>query len=426
VKKNRTVPIFSWIPMVIVFGMILAGCGSGQKSTSIDSEPAPFRSVPEFHDVTLRGEMGTRLAAATANLLTRFDRYPLESYRASAAGTPGALWWDWPGDQIGRMLSAMHVAEGNGWTTVLRLREAVAEVVLPLQTGHGNFGPELPLDQTDARLISGNAFALRGLMDAYEDTGEERFLEAGRRLGRYFEATFETWKEKGEGGPVHEFYGHCLDGLVKLYELGGDPWALDLAERIGARAGRTSHTHHSLSLYRGVIDLFRVTGDTRLLDKAADYLKWCRECRIVTGGLPENMPSYYQDEGCALADYLVVNLMMFSATGKDEFLDDAEHVLVNHFFMNQFHTGGFGHRLFGREGMAGLGRPVWERESRLLLYLGAVGPRAGRAVYRHPAGRSRRNQSLSGSRSGAAGPRCEARDQERFPGDEPGCPDRPV
>ncbi len=244
------------------------------------------RNMARFEDVTFRSELGTRFGAATANLLTRSDRYRLESYRASAAGTPGALWWDWPGDQIGRMLSAMHVAQGYGWSTAPRLRAAVADLVLPLQTGHGNFGPELPLDQTDARLISGNAFALRGLMDAYEDTSEERFLKAARKLGRYFEATYETWKEKGEGGPVHEFYGHCLDGLVKLYELGGDSWALDLAKKIGRRAGRTSHTHHSLSLYRGVIDLYRVTGDTRLLDKAADYLEWCRECRIVTGGLP--------------------------------------------------------------------------------------------------------------------------------------------
>jgi DUF1680 family protein len=52
--------------------------------------------------------------------------------------------------------------------------------------------------------------------------------------------------------------------------------------------------------------------------------------------------------------------MLFSATGKDEFLDDAEHVLVNHFFMNQFHTGGFGHRLFGADIVGGKGWQGWE------------------------------------------------------------------
>jgi len=346
--------------LLVILGLI--GCSTTGKGPERDSPAgtAAARSTARFQDITLRGELGTRWAAATANLLTRPDRYSLDSYRANASGTAGALWPDWPGDQFGRMYSVMHVAEGYGWTTVPALRQAIAGVVLPLQTEDGNFGPRLALDQRDSRIISGNAFALRGLMDAYEDTRDSRYLEAARRLARYYEATFTTWKEKGEGEPVHEFYGHCLDGLVRLYELGEDEWALDLAKRIGERAGRTSHTHHSLSLYRGVIDLYRVTGDARLLEKAEDYLKWCRESQIVTGGLPENMPAYYQDEGCALADYLVVNLMMFSVTSRDEFLDDAEHVLVNHLFMNQFITGGFGHRLFAPDVIGGKGWQGWE------------------------------------------------------------------
>lgn len=345
--------------LLVILG--LGGCSTTGKGPEGDSPAGTaVRSIARFQDITLRGELGTRWAAATANLLTRPDRYSLDSYRANATGTPGALWPDWPGDQFGRMYSVMHVAEGYGWTTVPPLRRAVADVVLPAQTEDGNFGPRLALDQKDSRIISGNAFALRGLMDAYEDTGDSRYLEAARKLARYYDATFATWKEKGEGGPVHEFYGHCLDGLVRLYELGGDEWVLDLAKTIGERAGRTSHTHHSLSLYRGVIDLYRVTGDARLLEKAEGYLKWCRESQIVTGGLPENMPAYYQDEGCALADYLVVNLMMFSVTSRDEFLEEAEHVLVNHLFMNQFVTGGFGHRLFAPDVIGGKGWQGWQ------------------------------------------------------------------
>jgi len=350
---------WGWLPIFALIGIILAGCKPGPKPAA-ENESTRLRSISDFKNITLRGELGTRWAAATANLLTRPDRYPLDSYRANASGTPGALWPDWPGDQFGRMYSVMHVAEGYGWTTAAALRRAVADVILPVQTEDGNFGPRLALDQKDSRIISGNAFALRGLMDAYEDTKDTRYLEAARRLARYYEATFATWKEKGAGGPVHEFYGHCLDGLVRLYELGGDDWALDLAKRIGERAGRTSHTHHSLSLYRGLIDLYRLTGDSRLLEKAEDFLKWCRECRIVTGGLPESLPTYYEDEGCALADYLIVNLMMFSVTGRDEFLEDAEHVLVNHLFMNQFVTGGFGHRLFAPDVIGGKGWQGWE------------------------------------------------------------------
>ncbi len=40
----------------------------------------------------------------------------------------------------------------------------------------------------------GDKMALRGLVDAYEDTGEERCLEAARRLARYFEAVAPHWR----------------------------------------------------------------------------------------------------------------------------------------------------------------------------------------------------------------------------------------
>jgi hypothetical protein len=112
-------------------------------------------------------------------------------------------------------------------------------------------------------------------------------------------------------------------------------------------------------MYRGVIDLYRTTGDRSFLDHVEDYLEWCKENRIVTGGLPEVMPKSEQDEGCALADYIVVNLMMFQATGKDGYIEDAEQTLVNHFFMNQFHTGGFGHRLLAADIIGGKGWQGW-------------------------------------------------------------------
>src|SRR4030042_3222591 len=135
-----------WIAIGLLATSIPIVSCTGTKQAPARHSPAAsaaFRSVPELKDITLRGELGTRWAAATANLLTRPDRYSLDSYRANASGTPGALWPDWPGDQFGRMYSVMHVSEGYGWTTVPALRQAIAGVVLPLQTEDGNFGPRL-------------------------------------------------------------------------------------------------------------------------------------------------------------------------------------------------------------------------------------------------------------------------------------------
>ncbi len=336
--------------------LILSACSPSPENPAATA-PVARASTP-FQRIALKGELGTRFNAGVDNVLTRQDRYSLSSYKASATGTPGAFWWDWPGDQIGRMLSIMHVAEGYGWKPASVLRNSVGDAVLPHQSRDGNFGPE-KADQKDARFISGNAFALRGLLDAYLDTGEARYLEGARRLARYFETAFDSWKDNGKG-LLHEFYGHCVDGLVLLYRYGGDPWALDLAKKAAALMGRTAHAHHSLSMYRGVLDLYAVTGDRALLDRVEDYLRWLRELRIVTGGFSESLPSYNEDEGCALADYVVVNLMMFQATGKDLYIEDAEHTLVNHFFMNQFSTGGFGHRAYAPDIVGGKQWQGWE------------------------------------------------------------------
>ncbi|HTQ08898.1 MAG TPA: beta-L-arabinofuranosidase domain-containing protein, partial [Fimbriimonadaceae bacterium] len=315
----------------------------------------------EFSQVRLRGELGDRYTAATCNVLTRTDRYPVSSFTANASGKPGALWWDWPGDQLGRWLSVLHVAQGYGWAESARERAAVLDSALPCQTDEGNFGVPGSADSDDVRIPSGNAFALRGLVDAYSDSKDVRVLEAARKLAGYFQRIAPRW-ETAEHGLLHEFYGHCLDGLVALYETDGDRQALGLAERIARHAGRTAHTHHSLSLCRGLVDLARVTGKEEYLAKVEDYLAWCRENESADGGLPEMMPQSGQDEGCGLADWIVVNLMMYQATASDRYVDDAERTLVNHFFFNQFHTGGFGHLGFSQEIIGGKKWQGWGGE----------------------------------------------------------------
>jgi len=354
-NKAIAVLIFSNFLFVLPSKTILA------ENRPVDLLPTEKIQRPlPFSQVRLGGELGVRYTAAVCNVLTRTDRYTPSSFAASAAAQPGALWWDWPGDQIGRWLSVLHIAEGSlGCPSAAAYRQTVADTIFPLQSKDGNFGLAGSLKSDDARIPSGNAFALRGLLDAYADTHDSRYLESARRLARYFEAIAPDW-EKRQNGNLHEFYGHCLDGLVALYEQGGDAGALDLAKRLGKNATRTQHTHHSLSLCRGLIDLARVTGNKDYLEKAEDYLSWCRENQTVSGGLPEEMPRSPQDEGCALADWIVVNAMMFQLTGDERYFDDAEHTLVNHFFMNQFHTGGFGHRTFSQEIIGGKNWQGWD------------------------------------------------------------------
>ena len=348
-SRDKSLPLLLLIAFAMGLAMPMLKAQPQPNKRGI-SASTTGRVIAELKNVNTYGELNTRYCAATANLLTRQDRYTMASFEANALGEPGALWWEWPADQFGRWLSVLHVADGTGWTTAQRSRADVLNVVLPLQRARGHFGTD-PAKDTDNRVPSGNAFGLRGLLDAYEDTGDERALQAARKMVRFFEQNFDHY---GKGTYIDEYYAHCLDGLVKLYSVDRTSQVLDLAQRIADRMGIHKHTHHALSAYRGMIELYDLTGNETYLVRTREYLDYIGQSRIVSGGIPELLPFTgadpgSQDEGCALADYVIVNLMMFARTGEDHFLETADNTLINHFFMNQFHTGGFGHRRYRRD-----------------------------------------------------------------------------
>ena len=64
-----------------------------------------------------------------------------------------------------------------------------------------------------------------------------------------------------------------------------------------------------------------------------------------------------RDEGCAIADWLRLNLALGRVTGKARYWAMAERTLHNHFLQNQTPKGGFGHRdmLCDKDGVYGFG-----------------------------------------------------------------------
>jgi len=84
---------------------------------------------------------------------------------------------------------------------------------------------------------------------------------------------------------------------------------------------------------------------------------------LVTGGyinpaggiLEQCKVQYGRDEGCAIVDWLRLNLALGRVTGKTRYWAMAERTLHNHFLQNQSPKGGFGHRgsLCDQEGVYG-------------------------------------------------------------------------
>jgi hypothetical protein len=86
---------------------------------------------------------------------------------------------------------------------------------------------------------------------------------------------------------------------------------------------------------------------------------------LVTGGyinpaggiLEKCWVTFARDEGCAIADWLRLNLALGRVTGKARYWAMAERTLHDHFLQNQTPKGGFGHRnmLCDEDGVYGFG-----------------------------------------------------------------------
>ena len=112
------------------------------------------------------------------------------------------------------------------------------------------------------------------------------------------------------------------------------------------------HSHGNLCAWRGILELYDITGKRAYLDRA--LAKWERAVQDgfvwSLGGVGECWYVFYHhDEGCSESDWLRFNLQLWQFTGQTRFLDMAERLLLNQYAANQCPNGGYGVREFDGE-----------------------------------------------------------------------------
>ena len=125
------------------------------------------------------------------------------------------------------------------------------------------------------------------------------------------------------------------------------------------------HAHGMLCCQVSLLLLYEATRD-------ADYLARVEERwdELVQGGyinpaggiLEKCRVNFSRDEGCAIVDWLRLNLALARLTGKPRYWAMAERTLHNHLLQNQSSKGGFGHRqmLCDDHGAYGFGGSIEE------------------------------------------------------------------
>jgi hypothetical protein len=343
-----------------VLTCLAAGALLAAKSPNASSawfEP-PWTPVP---DVRLEGNWGRQFTAACARLHT----VPLGDpayVLADVALDRKRIFTEYSGDISGRMIGLKAFLARSSPAEAATLI-ALVNGVTRCQKPDGHFGAEQHLPSLnrafDMPILWGNGRLLIGLTEAYAETGNPTALAAARRLGDYFVATDTVYCRpenlQNVGGGFADAFSTCyfssVEGLVALARETHDPRYRHQAERIAALAVALpslgdEHSHGRLTTLRGLVDLAGLTGDARWLTAAEnDWRTIFDRYRLPTAGVSERLSRRdARDEGCAVADWLRLNLVLWRATGRGAFLDEAERCLNNHFAFQQFRSGGSGHR----------------------------------------------------------------------------------
>lgn len=364
------------------FTLGLLGVGAGLTLGPRTRAQAPSLGGVPVAGAVPAGELAARVALGAERMtgggVPAFTR---EFILADVALDPPRRFNEFSGDLSGRYVEALSLLPPEGGPDL----HALVRDILGFQRPDGRFGnPDLRYTAADIggqhmAQLWGNGRLLLGLVQYHAATGDAAALGAARRLADFLAgiraqasepAVVNRLLDQGAMGII--CFTQLNEPLVILADLTGETRYLEEARRIGATLGPrgVQHAHGYLTTARGMVALAEATGDAALLGQVeALYADLVASSDLLyPGGVPEffgwepGTGRPLRDEGCAIADFLRLSLMLHRATGKAAYLERAERCLLNHLYFNQFSTGDFGHRVFFEGGVApteSVGRAWW-------------------------------------------------------------------
>ncbi len=358
--------------------------------------------------VTLGGEVGK----AAADCAARFRFAPFDSLAWLRADLTGekvseadeADWGhvlkrpfkNYSGDISGRFIEIMAMRSREGLSVHPAFRQLLGE--LPrLQRPGGYFcasgeidwqqpidHPKKGQDALGSRMLPalwGNARLLCGLVEAMSAFPDDKATAASARaLGDFYVSVMPRFndpkriEEYTAGGTYAAGYVTCwfpaMEGLVKLANLTGNKEYLTAAAAMADFHEQfdtlpVDHAHGMLCAHVSLLLLHEATGKPEYLERVEKRWEDLVQGGYINpaGGILEKCRvRFVRDEGCAIDDWLRLNLALARITGKTRYWSMAERTLHNHLLQNQASKGGFGHRLIHCDelGACGFGKEIEE------------------------------------------------------------------
>jgi len=316
--------------------------------------PAPLEAQ------RILGLLGERMRI---NLEKRLLNIEEEALLAGFRHRPGAQ--KWIGEHIGKYLDA----SANTWryTHDPRLKAQMDRMALALiacQKDDGYLGTYVDAQRWTSWDVWVHKYDLIGLLAWYRVSGDERALNASRRIGDLLINTFQTGGRDIIASSEHVGMAatSVLEPICQLYRYSGDPRYLAFARFIVDRAWEQPNGPHILtsllstgSVFRtanakayemmsnlvGLCELYRLSGEKRFFDAAVAAQKdIVARRRYLTGTTSAHehfrddfdLPAEQQDdvgEGCVTVTWIQLNLQLLRLTGEPSYAQEIERAVFN-------------------------------------------------------------------------------------------------
>lgn len=278
------------------------------------------------------------------------------------------------GDLSGRYIGAVSAAAAHREIPAGALRELVRRA-LEYQRADGSFGGEWSgsavTDDAMAK-VWGNGRLLAGLLDYHDHSGDPAALRAASKLGDFIlslspvfhDSDVEEEYSRDRRALGYVCWTQNIEGLAALSLHTGRARYLEGAREIALRVRRLprQHSHGFLTSLRGMLEIYRQDDSDR----------WLRSVETAWFGVSESphlsmtgsVAEYFEaepgrDEGCSIADWLLLSLELWDLTGDPRYIEAAERTWFNGFAANQFASGDFGHVYWSPTGYGFGGERAW-------------------------------------------------------------------
>jgi len=312
--------------------------------------------------VHLTGWIGSRVEANEKNRLVKMDSNRLLiSYRKRPGGQ------EWDGEHVGKWLHAATLAWVNTGDPELRNKlDITATELVKCQLEDGYLGTYTNDKRWTDWDVWAHKYNLIGLVTYIRYTGNRDVLPACRKVADLLCNTFGDAPGKRDiisaGHHVGMAPGSVLEPMVLLYRLTGESRYLDFAKymlrafeqpngpKIVSRLLELKRVdkvgngkaYEMLSCINGILEVYRTTGDSKLLEACLNAWKDIVDNRLYITGAASYGEIFHDDfdlpnvnnvgETCVTVTWLQFNAQLLRLTGEARFAEQLEHVVLNQLF----------------------------------------------------------------------------------------------